>query len=727
MNVMAPKMMMMLLTIAMAVAAMASAEVNLDDIDPALLETLHGSKINMSSSETTEGWVSLLGALKEFEDGEMYGTISEEVIPSFDDDVEVWEPPLETIYYKGPGETEDVTSVYATVIYENLANMTYYGGDKVLENILDVFGMKDSLPTVLGLLNVGLPSRDELLVRLWKTNFLGDVLEYFSTAMAEQASVEGVHEDPMIGATKVLQKFFSDYDNIVWKDFAVLLGPPLGPTVIPLLKSASDQQEQANENTTSEEAEQGASAFENRTQAIFPDLFRNAKILGAKNLLHNPYLPIPCLLGEAGCPVSELESDTGRSFSRMYNLSLAGEMTDEEFADEFQEQLLSYFEDTTTANSTRGANILSQIFSDQTSQVGMLNQDSPTSNHQVDVLESLASGNYTLDIDEGVLETGFAPKAAICMANISASMYEYPHQAEAWIRGLGLDLVETFPAAGDLSARGAVFADKKQNAVIVAFEGVPYFETYFQRGIFGWIRAIFSPSKPFDFPCPTSTSNSNSTAVCDAMKEKYSGDAMVYPGFAPFDSAVVNSLKPALDQAISMLPSSTEKPKLYVTGHSLGGPLTKNTFVQILLRGYGDMFSQLNAYAFAGPVVGNDEYLQMIQDMLAVSPSANLYQVVNAYDPMPYIPFFSSVDKGNVTLKFDLEHDQFVREQPLEVFKGMPKNVFLSPLGAHSIKTQYLPLARSLDPDYNYETCEALCAIEQCGLYQCQDTCEGVL
>jgi len=154
----------------------------------------------------------------------------------------------------------------------------------------------------------------------------------------------------------------------------------------------------------------------------------------------------------------------------MYNLSLAGEMTDEEFANEFQEQLLSYFEDTTTANSTRGANILSQIFSDQTSQVGMLNQDSPTSNHQVDVLESLASGNYTLDIDEGVLETGFAPKAAICMANISASMYEYPHQAEAWIRGLGLDLVETFPAAGDLSARGAVLADKKQNAVIVALK-----------------------------------------------------------------------------------------------------------------------------------------------------------------------------------------------------------------------------------------------------------------
>jgi hypothetical protein len=645
----------------------------------------------------------------------------------------VWSPPLETIYYKGPGLTEDVTAVYATVIYEVLSNLTYYGGDKVVENVLDVFGMKEELPTVLGLLNVGLPTRDELLVRLWKTGFLGDVVDYFSNAMAEQQSVAGVHEDPMVGATKVLQKFFSDPDSIVWKDLAVILGPPLGPTIIPLLKSASDNQQ-------SNATQQGASSFDNRTQEIFPDLIENTKLLLSKTLLYNPYLPIPCLLESDGCPQAELESETGKNFSKMYNSTLQGDMTVEEFADDFQDQLLSYFKldgttNTDTVNSsditatTKTNPILQQLFSNDTGKVGMINENSPISNHQVDVLNSLALGNYSLEIDQDVLETGFAPKTAICLANISAAMYEYPDIQAAWISGLGLDTVTIFPAAGDLSARGAVFVDKEQNAVIIAYEGVPYFETYFQRGIFGWIRAIFAQTKPFDFPCSGSEFNSSTTTtLCDEMAEKYGDDATIYPGFAPFDSAVVNDLLPALEEAVAMLQSSSsgEKPKLYITGHSLGGPLTKNTLVQILLRGYSDMFSQVNAYAFAPPIVGNGAYLEMIEDLLASTP-ANLYQVINAYDPMPYVPYFSPMDKGNVTLKYDLENDRFVTEQPLEAFKGMPKNVFLDGLGAHSIKTQYLPLARSLDPEYNYETCEELCAIEQCGLYQCQDKCQGVL
>jgi len=728
---MAMDLLMMMLIVA---TQLASAEVNLDNIDPALLATLDGAKINMSESETTQGWVDLLTSLKEFDDGVLYGTISEEVIPTlqFNESVEVWSPPLETIYYKGPGLTEDVTSVYATVIYEVLSNMTYYGADKVLENVLDVFGMKDELPAVLGLINVGLPTRDELLVRLWKTGFLGDVVEYFSNAMAEQESVAGVHEDPMVGATKVLQKFFSDPDSMVWKDLAVILGPPLGPTIIPLLKSASDNTKQSNATT-----QQGASSFDNRTQDIFPDLFENTKLLLAKTLLYNPYLPVPCLLGSNGCPEAELESETGKNFSRMYNATLEGELSVEDFADEFQGQLLNYFQlddttDTDTVNSsdiaaTTTANpILQQLFSNDTGKVGMINENSPPSNHQVDVLNGLALANYSLEIDQDVLETGYAPKTAICLANISAAMYEYPDIQDSWTSGLGLDTVKIFSSSGDLSARGAVFVDKEQNAVVIGYEGVPYFETYFQRGIFGWIRALFAQTKAFEFPCSGSESNST---LCDEMEEKYGGDATIYPGFAPLDSAVVNDLLPALEEAVTMLqPSSSgEKPKLYITGHSLGGPHTKNTLAQILLRGYGEMFSEVNAYAFAPPIVGNGAYLEMIEDLVASSPSANLYQIINAYDPMPYVPSFSPMDKGNVTLKYDLENDRFVREQPLEAFEGMPENVFLSGLGAHSIKTQYLPLARSLDQEYNYETCEELCAIEQCGLYQCQDTCQGVL
>merc|ERR1712182_36400 len=106
--------------------------------------------------------------------------------------------------------------------------------------------------------------------------------------------------------------------------------------------------------------------------------------------------------------------------------------------------------------------------------VRALSRDSPPEEKEVEVLAS-----------------GFNARTAICLANVSAAMFEFPETTSAWIEGLGLERVgSAFPLAGDLSIRAAVFVDRTQNAVVVGVEGTPYIQTYFLRGLFGWLRNI---------------------------------------------------------------------------------------------------------------------------------------------------------------------------------------------------------------------------------------------
>merc|ERR1711959_699507 len=206
--------------------------------------------------------------------------------------------------------------------------------------------------------------------------------------------------------------------------------------------------------------------------------------------------------------------------------------------------------------------------------------------------------------------------------------------------------------------------------------------------------------------------------------------------------AIVNKLRPALSRAVSMLrhesanATAAAKPKLYITGHSLGGPVAKHTLTQMFLREYDQDFSSIDLYAFGGAMEGNLDFIEMIDEMGA-SPSVvptRIYQVENQHDPWPYIPTVfgatGPVRKGNATFLFDLGEDALVRQEPgtPREFEGMPANVLLSMEGIHAPKTAYLPLTRALVPDYDYTTCEAICSVEQCGRFKCGgDYCTGIL
>ena len=69
----------------------------------------------------------------------------------------------------------------------------------------------------------------------------------------------------------------------------------------------------------------------------------------------------------------------------------------------------------------------------------------------------------------------FSPEAMVCLANVSALMYEYPDTKSNWTQGLGLKGGGEFTEAGYLSSIAQVFLDVESNAMILAFEGKDFF------------------------------------------------------------------------------------------------------------------------------------------------------------------------------------------------------------------------------------------------------------
>ena len=673
--------------------------------------------------EMREGMQGIQEALRKFEEYQRYDFIDNSAIPFYDNSsVVVWRPPLETLEWKGTDGKTDMNALFTSVLYEILSNMTFYGADKLVADVLEIYDLDEVITPegVQELIDVGLPSRDEMMVAVWETGFLNDVVTELTGLMARQENLTEFYEEPFEGLILIFNQLIRDSDNMLWKDLSVILGDPLGKALIPVLNSSIAQ-----------DATDDPQAIESSTKEIMPRLLDNFKSFAVKNLLYNEYLPVPCLRGEPQCP-EDMGYDDITTFDEMYRSTSAGEMSQEEFGQKFEAILFDYLAEKFGYENFEAfvELLLKQIFNDTTMDiVKALSKETPPSNHQVEVLDSLAQGNYSLEIEDedDLLSSGFSPKTAVCMANITAAMFEYPDITKAWTDGLGLETVSTFPLAGDLSPRGAVFVDPAQNAVIIGVEGTPYIFTYFLRGLFGWLKCIVqADGSAFAFPCEGESAENQR---CHEMKEKYS-NAWIYDGFAPFDSVMKDDLDKALGKAVDVIHSKGGvegiKPKLYIAGHSLGGALAKNVYAQVLLRGFDEAFSSVSLYASAGPVVGNEDYVKMIQDMTKQA-NASVFQLVNEYDPVPYLPTIDDVDKGPLTLMYEVKTNTLRRAEPLPPYESSPSNILLSELGYHAIKSQYLPLARTLMNDFDAGNCERICSIEQCGLFKCPDTCQGAL
>merc|ERR1711904_760877 len=614
-------------------------------------------KPNATTDDSISGLVDLLKAQKKFEDNTKNGFINQDVL------TDGWKPSLEAY-----ATSDDLVYVFGSMLHEILSNMTFYGADFLLTDVLEIFQL-DNVVTADGIMNlmeIGLPSRDEIILSVRETGILEDGLSEITRLLSEQKNLTELSENPVQAFVVLLSVLLRDTDNRLWKDVSVILGDPLGPALIPILQS-----------DFATNATQDPAAISQRANEIFPRLLNHFRAFGMKNLLYNPYLPSPCLRDdERACP-SYMLGEEGEAILLNKEKVLQGEMSEEEFGRMFQEALFRYV-------------------------------DEPLGYDELP------------EFVRAILEQVFNERTAICLANVSAAMFEFPETTSAWIEGLGLERVgSAFPLAGDLSIRAAVFVDRTQNAVVVGVEGTPYVQTYFLRGLFGWLRNIVQArGDTFKYPCK----NSN-TSLCDEMAEKYP-DPVILNGFAPSSSAVGDYLRPALEKAILLLQDTDgdgddvsvstgrfrnavpDKPKLYFAGHSLGAATAKDLYIGALLRGYNENFSKVTLYSSAGPVTGDTKFQQMIEEMTALTNSS-MYQLQNMYDPVPYLPIIDDVDKGHLTALYDHRNDSLVMAEPLPDFVKAPSNIDLSIFAYHSIKSQYLPLARSLVAGGG-EDCEAI-------------------
>ena len=57
-----------------------------------------------------------------------------------------------------------------------------------------------------------------------------------------------------------------------------------------------------------------------------------------------------------------------------------------------------------------------------------------------------------------------------------------------WAQGLGLRLVGETETSGFLSSLASVYLTK--SAVVVAYEGTPYLQADFFRGLYGWLQVL---------------------------------------------------------------------------------------------------------------------------------------------------------------------------------------------------------------------------------------------
>merc|ERR1711977_279188 len=651
----------------------------------------------------------------------------------------VWQPPLDSFIAKNgeTGEYEDMTTQTVLVLYEVLQNQTFYNLTDLSNVMAYIAGVPEfGVGFQRALIDVGLPPIADTLVRVWKTDLLSDMFKEIqqqmnATLVADFRGLFAELEDQDLTKEERQGKtidlvvnlaiaLLRDPDSILWADLTAILGDPLGPALIPTLKSG------IIENTLSD-----PEGIRDRAMEKQDELIKNLKSLAGKIVLFNPYFPEPCLRNTTECP----DLGSSKEATELQELFVRAADGDESVGDAFgdlQSEFLKIFLEAFGLKDL--VELLGQALnSPSTDEVlSTLSEDGELSNKEVWFLNNLSSTEGVAISNEAA---GVPLEPLACLANISALMFEPPETKAGWAQGLGLQIVGETETSGFLSSMVGVFLDVESDAIVVAYEGIPYLAYSAARGLFGWLQSLLSAEEvPFEYPCDASDDKD----LCNGLAEAFP-DARVYKGFLPHQTKSgdqgFSKVQKIIDQALEEWkaqagPESPSKPSIYFTGHSLGGPAAKNSFVQFLLRGQRDKFSKAAGYFFALPVTGNAEYINMTTQLLD-STESDVFMFINQYDFVPYLPPMGgeNATHGEHTLFFD--HDTLelkkidTADYPVEI---VPRNVFMPPLGHHSIKAQYLPLSRAAAGGSNTNaTCEYFCDVGQCGYWKCPDTCSGLL
>ena len=97
-------------------------------------------KPNATTDDSISGLVDLLKAQKKFEDNTKNGFINQDVL------TDGWKPSLEAY-----ATSDDLVYVFGSMLHEILSNMTFYGADFLLTDVLEIFQL-DNVVTADGII-----------------------------------------------------------------------------------------------------------------------------------------------------------------------------------------------------------------------------------------------------------------------------------------------------------------------------------------------------------------------------------------------------------------------------------------------------------------------------------------------------------------------------------------------------------------------------------------------
>merc|ERR1712072_317297 len=637
------------------------------------------------ADEITES--SLNDALARFREDVSVGLVSPKALPGpAANGTDVWQPPLQSLIAKQQdGYLADPTTQTLLVLYEVLQNQTFYN----LTDLSNVMAYIAGVPEFDGdfqleVLRTGLPPLADLVVRTWQTDMVVDVFQDIKGKLKSNLGLfEGLFEE--ISAANVTEsnkrsavvellvhlmiELIRDPAAVFWQDLAAVLGEPLGPALIPILESPMIQ-----------EVLQDRQGVVQRALEKEEEIIAALEVLAGKIIVYNPYFPSPCLANSSFCPEAFDDTEEGNELQDLFERAQAGDdsidftKVKESFLDLFLSEfglknMLDLLEQAVNSPST--SSILSTL-----AEWGNVSATEPS------FLGNLSIGAMELDTKEAA---GVPLEPLACLANISALMYESPKTKAGWAQGLGLRLVGETETSGFLSSLASVYLTK--SAVVVAYEGTPYLQADFFRGLYGWLQDLLSAEEvPFEYPCDASDDKD----LCNGLAEAFP-DARVYKGFMPKQNSS-DEVQALIDQALEEWkaqagPESPSKPSIYFTGHSLGGPTNLD------------------------------------------SMDSTAYMFINQYDFVPYLPPMENATHGEHTLFFDHQAQLGGTLKTIDTadtaYAPRPRNVFMPPLGFHSMEAQYLPLSRSLSGAQGLN-CTFCCDVGQCGLFECPDSCDGL-
>jgi hypothetical protein len=296
------------------------------------LEEKNQVVITVASQELSEE--KMLQALENFEQDVALGLVSPKVLPEAVTNntagTLIYQPPLESLFTMSSqtGQPTDPNTQTLLVIYETLFNSTFYGLDEVMDELAYIAGFPSfDSAFQLGLVESGAPEISDAVVRVWQTDFVVDVFQEMKRKLNEQGveryrkafaeiSDESISKEERQSLLvqliiDIAVEIVGDPEAFLWEDLTAILGNPLGPALIPALKSSL---------TT--KALNDTEGIKQRAIERSEELIDAMQILAGQVMLFNPFFPSVCLKGSLAekkdCPENFQNTTASQEFAAFY-------------------------------------------------------------------------------------------------------------------------------------------------------------------------------------------------------------------------------------------------------------------------------------------------------------------------------------------------------------------------------------------------------------------------